>query len=158
MKRVIAGVAVVAAAVFGGANAFDDNTVRDESGVIVEGGGLGAFAMRVGDCVNLPDNPLIASLEAVPCADPHDAEVYALFDLADGGYPGENTVSDASIDGCLDRFEGFVGTPYEFSELDIYWLEPTEDSWNELDDREVVCTVVNLDGSKLTGSMGGSRV
>ncbi|MDA3040977.1 MAG: hypothetical protein O3C27_15900 [Actinomycetota bacterium] len=79
-------------AVFGGANAFDANTTRDESGEIVEAGGLGVFAMEVGDCFQVPIEDLVQSVEAVPCTEPHDAQVYAKFDMPDGPYPGEPAI------------------------------------------------------------------
>lgn len=78
MKRIV-GAAILAVAAFGGAGALDDNTVRDDSGAIVEGGGLGAFAVQIGDCFNVPEEELVMSLEAVPCGDPHDAEAYDSF-------------------------------------------------------------------------------
>lgn len=158
MKRLIAGGVVAAVAVFGGAGAFDDDTVRDDSGSIVEGGGLGAFVIQVGDCFNLPDSTLVASIEAVPCAQPHDAEAYATFDQLGNDYPGALAVEEASLVGCYERFAPFVGADYETSELDFYWLEPTEESWNELDDRETMCAIVAYDGSKLTGSMRGAGI
>ena len=69
---------------------------------------------------------------------------------------GANVIENAAADGCLTRFHPFVGLAYEYSELEIFWLEPTEESWDEIDDREITCMVVALDGTKLTGSMRGS--
>ena len=77
MKRVIAGTVIGAVAIFGGAGLFDDDTVRGDSGEIIEGGGLGVFVMQDGDCFNLPDGDSVVSIEGVPCGDPHDAEVFA---------------------------------------------------------------------------------
>lgn len=158
MKRAIASVVVVAAAAFGGAGIFDDDTVRDESGAIIESGGLGALSIQVGDCVNLPDSEYVESLEALPCADPHDAEAFEAFDMADGSYPGDDVVQDAAIFGCYDAFEPFVGKDYETSQLEMYWLYPTPETWREYDDREILCMVTSLDGSKLTGSMRGAGI
>ena len=95
---------------------------------------------------------------AVPCFDPHDAEVYAIFDIEGSAYPGDNAIGSATDLGCYKRFQGFVGHAYETSVLDIYSLHPLEDGWVELDDREVVCSVVNYDGSKLTGSQAGAGI
>lgn len=158
MRKLIAGGVVAAVAVFGGAGAFDDNTVRDDAGTIVQGGGLGAFVIQVGDCFNLPDSDLVASIEAVPCSQPHDAEAYATFDQLGHEYPGEDSVAEYSLTGCYERFDSFVGKAYEDSVLDFYWLEPTEESWKELDDRETMCAIVAYDGSQLTGSMRGAGV
>jgi hypothetical protein len=86
----------------------------------------------------------------------HDAEVYALFDMPDSTWPGDTAIDDAATNGCIPRFHSFVGTSFEMSELNITWLEPTQESWQELDDREITCMVTTMDGSKLTGSMRGS--
>ncbi len=156
MKRIV-GAAVLAVAAFGGAGAFDDNTVRDDTGSIVESGGLGAYALRIGDCFNFPEEDLIISLEALPCSQPHDAEAYHAFDQTGTDWPGSEEVSLSSDLGCFDPFEGFVGVAWEFSELDYSYLEPTRESWEEGDDREVTCAITSYDGSKLIGSMRGAN-
>lgn len=156
MKRIV-GAAILAVAAFGGAGALDDNTVRDDSGAIVEGGGLGAFVVQIGDCFNVPEEELVMSLEAVPCGDPHDAEAYDSFQQFGTEYPGEETVSEASAWGCYDRFETFVGQPWDDSEFDFWYLEPTRESWEEGDDREVLCALTSFDGSRLVGSMQGAN-
>ena len=158
MKRLIAGAVVAGVAVFAGVGAFGDETTRNDAGDIVEGGGLGAFVIQNGDCINLPSESLVQSVEGVPCHAAHDAEVYSLFDMAspESAYPGVNAVDKAAVDGCLARFHAFVGVAYEYSELDVYYLHPTEESWDELDDREIVCMVTAMDGSSLTGTMRGS--
>lgn len=154
MKRLIAGAVVAGVAVFAGVGAFGDETTRNESGDIVEGGGLGAFVIRNGDCINLPSESLVQSVEGVPCSKPHDAEAYYIFDMAGTAYPGEAQITTSADTACLAQFHPFVGVSYEYSTLDISWLGPTEDSWDELDDREIVCLVVG--SSQLTGSMRGT--
>ena len=156
MKRIV-GAAIIAVAAFGGAGAFDDDTVRDDSGAIVEGGGLGAFALQIGDCFNIPEEELIMSLEAVPCSEPHDAETYASFEQTGTRWPGEEGVSEISDWGCYQRFETFVGRPWDDSEFDFWFLEPTRESWEEGNDREVTCALTSYDGSKLVGSMAGAN-
>jgi hypothetical protein len=156
MKRLVAG-AVIAVAALGGAGAFDDNTFRDDTGAIIEGGGLGAYAIQVGDCVNEPDNlTLVESLEAVPCSQAHDAEAYADFQLTGSSWPGEDAVSEDAWTGCYERYESFVGIPWDDSELDFWVLQPTEESWAD-DDRAVTCALATMDGSPLRGSMRGSN-
>jgi Septum formation len=119
---------------------------------------VGAFVIEDGDCINLPDGNLVESVKRVPCAQAHDAEVYSLFDLAEAAaaYPGADAVNESAADGCVDRFADFVGVAYEYSVLDVFYLHPTEESWNQIDDREVVCLVTPMDGGQLTGTMRGS--
>jgi hypothetical protein len=38
----------------------------------------------------------------------------------------------------------------------VFPIFPTEASWNEDDDREIICALYNADLSKLTGSMEGA--
>jgi len=130
---------------------------RDESGNIVTEGAVDAFAMKVGDCFN--DSAAILSDEAVdavsglPCTEPHDNEVFAQFDVTLDEYPGDEPISELSAKACIDRFEAFVGKPYDTSELDTFAVFPTRESWKMLGDREVLCAVYHVDEKKLTGSM-----
>ena len=56
---------------------------------------------------------------------------------------------------CLTSFEGFVGMPYEESALEVTWLEPTPESW-EQGDRELVCMITDPAGD-VTGSLEGAN-
>ncbi len=59
--------------------------------------------------------PSVESVAAVPCAEPHDLEAYALFALDFDGWPGEDAIGEAAGMGCFDRFADFVGLTYEES-------------------------------------------
>lgn len=124
----------------------------------VPGESIDAFVIQAGNCITLPSESIVETLEAVPCGQPHDAEVYALFDTTNvnSSWPGVGTVIEAAVDGCLAQFQPFVGVAYAVSELEVYYLHPTEQSWTELGDREIVCLITALDGSPLIGSMEGS--
>lgn len=115
------------------------------------------FSLSVGDCFDDPDSvEQISQVPIVDCDEPHDNEVYALFDLPDGDFPGDDAVQEAAADGCLgSRFESFVGTPYLESELWASALWPTSDSW-AAGDREVVCFLYEP-GTTLTGSQRGAN-
>ena len=149
-----------------GAFDFINDADRDESGTIVGDGQVDVFAMRVGDCFDDPQELLdsetgTAEFEDVgglPCSDPHDNEVYAVFDVSFEAFPGEEGMSDVATDKCLQRFEDFVLRSYDESILDIFPIYPSADSWSRLDDREVICAVYHLEGEKLTGSAEGSGI
>src|SRR5690348_18115813 len=103
---------VVAAGAFG-ANYFM-RADRDASGAIVDAGSVDAFQMRVGDCFD--DGSTFAaeevdSVPGVPCSNPHDNEVYAVYDVSAASFPGEG-MADMAHEGCLARFEAFVGNDY----------------------------------------------
>jgi hypothetical protein len=65
---------------------------------------------------------------------------------------------DLSTDACLKRFKGFVGRSYEESALDLFAIYPTQESWSQLNDREVICAIYRVDYKKLTGSTKGSAI
>jgi len=117
---------------------------------------------EVGDCFDdnsdVPDitgtSLIEAAVEQVPCSGTHDAEVYFVFDHPappDSPYPGDGPIFDTSIARCMEQFEGFVGAPYETSALDVYFLAPSPEGFSRLDDRKIVCAVVNLDTTPLAG-------
>lgn len=120
------------------------------------GGGSSVFALEVGDCFDDPGDPEvqeIATVDTVSCDEPHDNEVYANLTMPDGPYPGDDRVADWATKNCLRAFEGYVGIPYEDSRLDIGWLTPTQDSWENADDRTVACILFDARFAKLDRSM-----
>ncbi len=137
---------------------------RDETGALVSEGNIDAFEIRVGDCFNdsedlvgaISDSEEVYGVDGVPCTEPHDNEVYALFDVSGNTYPGMEMLEELAYSGCIDRFEPFVGRDYPSSALEVYPLFPTSQSWSRLNDREVVCALFNVDLSRLQGSMKGS--
>jgi hypothetical protein len=92
----------------------------------------------------------------VGCDEPHDNEVYHLFDApGDGPYPGNDQIAPVVRDGCLAAFEGYVGKPYTESAFAILPIPPSEASWNG-GDREVVCALYDTGRRELTGSVKNS--
>lgn len=156
--KAVGGVVGVGVAAFAGTSAVDDNTTRDEAGAIVESGGLGAHQMQVGDCFIDPDPnaELVQSVEGVPCTTPHDGEVFAEYEF--GGpstpYPGEEALYEQAWWDCLDRFEAWVGAPYEESVLGISTFTQTQEGW-DMGLREITCIVYDYRGHKLSVSTKG---
>lgn len=96
------------------------------------------------------------------CGDPHTYEVFAVIDYdakgSGGGmpYPGVPAVQDWSEQMCYAQFEPFVGVRWTISELDIKTWWPSNESWDQ-GDRQVLCTVMSTDGSRLAGTERGSK-
>lgn len=130
---------------------------RDESGAIVSAGSIDAFSLRVGDCYDDSDgySDQVDSLPGVPCADPHDNEVYAVVSVDLPEYPGDDAMGDIAYDKCMDKFSSFVGKDYDSSTLDFYPMYPSSESWSRKDDRDVVCAVYHMELEKLEGSVKG---
>ncbi len=116
-----------------------------------------AFDLEVGQCYDSPtEETEVSTVSSKPCDEPHDQEVYAVFDYPNPpeDFPGESAMEDVAVDRCTAEFEPFVGTDYDSSQFDFYYLVPSDETWAD-GDREVVCSVFDPDG-KLTGSVRGS--
>lgn len=112
---------------------------------------------EVGSCVNTSDfEGEITEIPTVDCSEEHDAQVFHLFDMDDGDFPGDDAISTAAEEQCLPAFEEFVGTGYQESSLDINFIGPSQDTWDQADDREVICVLYTMDGSTSTESFEGS--
>ncbi len=137
--------------------AGQDNTTRDESGAVVEGGEVGAFRIRVGDCLGpLELGVSFESVEAVPCSEPHQSEVFYAWNVPGDVFPGDNGMSEIASEGCYEAFSGFVGIAYEDSIYGYNTITPTAESWDQFDDREVQCLITDYNGGLLTGSAEGT--
>ena len=100
IKNVVGWGAVAGVAVFGGVSAFGDDTTRNDQNEIIESGGLGAFAIEVGDCLNLPSElNEVESVEGIPCSQAHSAQAYAVFDLTgfSDAFPGSAALDEQSL-------------------------------------------------------------
>lgn len=156
----IASFVVNACGLLGGGGSQSDETTRNEAGQIVEAGEVGVNALKLGDCFN--DNPVdsetevvgVLTVQAVPCSEPHDNEVYYLGALPEAPYPGEDLVDELVLDQCLTVFEAFAGVSYQESRLDIGRIFPSEANWAD-EDRGYICLVYDVDLQKLEGSMRG---
>ena len=154
---------IVAGIVWAVVSAVGNHPDRDASGAFIESGRLSVNDLRMGDCFQQPGDPTVQTeagfVDAVPCAQPHDAEVFAEESLPEpegAEYPGEEAAFTAGADACLDDFEGFIGIPLANSVHDVFLFIPSEDTW-PAGDRRVVCAVYDPEGAALTGSLEGSR-
>ena len=108
----------------------------------------------VGECIDSDelDKYLAGDDFAVTaCGDPHDAEVYYVYEFPAGPYPGDDAVVDELSDVCRGEFEGYVGLDYEASALSFWSLWPTRGFW-ESGNRTGECALFDVDSNKLTGS------
>ena len=117
------------------------------------------FDLAEGDCYNYDESEEVTDVDFVPCDEPHQREVYAVLSFLESPglpFPGSARVNDVAFDLCLERFDEFVGRPYSDSLLDVETFAPTRDSWEDLDDREVTCSLYDLEEFYMEGSMRGS--
>jgi hypothetical protein len=121
--------------------------------VLAGGCGGGGFAPAAGDCLRLGAGGAgadgLAEATVVACDEPHDLEVFHVFDLDPDQTEGEALV-DAVREACLgDAFTDHVGVPAERSSLELLPLPPTEDQLAR-GDRSVVCTLREPGGGRRT--------
>lgn len=127
---------------------------RDSSGQITAGGSVSATALQVGDCVNgLEEQDSLLNLPGVPCAQPHEGEVFAVFDLPAGAYPGESAVNRQVNTECSGRLRAYSPAADADPAIGLFVVFPLEGNWR-LGDREVVCIASALAGPT-TGSLRG---
>ena len=143
-------VAVAALVLAVGACSSDGPLERgaDDPGGVDSPATLSVFDLRPGDCLMRPGQPTakLGTVDAVPCSDAHDLEVFSLVDYADGDtYPGEADLGDFADGACVSDFAGYVGSDYLDSELFVTYLLPTLESWNADgdNDRTVVCLITD---------------
>lgn len=128
--------------------------VRAVDGAVIAAGQTTVFGLRQGDCYD--DAPASDGLTvtALPCADPHDNELFHRFTLPAGPFPGADAQADIDA-ACLQAFEQFTGAAHGTSTLEFFTDWPTEQLW-DMGDRDVHCVLFAANGSKLTGSMADS--
>ena len=135
--------------------AVTTSATRDTGGSVTEGGSISATALQVGDCVNgLRNSTNLSSLPGVPCAQPHEGEVFAVFDLPAGDYPGSAAVDDQVSRECNDRLTAYSPSAGSDPDVGLFSVYPLEQNWNR-GDRQVVCLATAASGSTATGSIKG---
>jgi len=115
---------------------------------------ISATELQVGDCLNdLTNSTDVSSLPSVDCTQPHEGEVFAVFDLPPGPYPGADGVDDLVSKGCNARLAEYSpGAPSDDA-VGLFSVYPLEQNW-ERGDREVVCIAKATSGTT-TGSIKG---
>ena len=111
-----------------------------------------ADEVKVGECLaKLPDSSRVASVDVVPCAQPHKGEVFTVLTMPDGVYPDR-----AAIEEYKGRCEPELATYSLDAAVDpaikLFAIYPTEESWNH-GHRTVTCIAAS--DFDRTGSLAG---
>ncbi len=110
------------------------------------------FRLHAGDCVNSPQNAA-SGAHVVPCARPHNAEIFAAFRLAGHRWPGTAAVGTRARLGCLSRLGSYLNPQLATATLAESYIYPSAGAW-DVGERTVICEVRSTQG-KLTGSVRG---
>ena len=104
--------------------------------------------LQIGQCYQEPEQD---QLNAVPCSQPHDGEVFAMVPLHGQALPAKAELEGLADKACRAQFHAYVGVAFHVPKLSFGWWAPTTDSWAN-GDRTMTCTLETLDGSRLLGS------
>jgi hypothetical protein len=148
---------VLALAVIGGVAyyALNSRATRNDAGQVDKAGKQTAFDLKAGDCFNnVPGNDQqVESVDAVPCSQPHEAQVLVNVTVTGTSYPGKDEMGKQVEKLCVDK----VGAQLEKSpiaaQIDLYYLHPTAESWAQ-HDRTGTCIAAAKEGQKLTAPVG----
>ena len=137
-------------------NSATTDAERNDEGEIDEVSDLGVFRMQTGDCVLFPDDDTdeFSEFEALPCDQPHDGEVLSLVNLPfdnDALFPGNLEVQTLAEEACIEDFDRITGLDFATDpDWNVFSLSPSSESWDQIDDREVVCIAVSYTDEQLT--------
>lgn len=98
---------------------------RDETGAIVQAGNIDPLELFAGDCykedfVVLEDNETVEqySVEALPCSNPHNNEIFAAFQSLTSYEPDQDIFSEMS-DVCYEELLDYIGFSENVSNDDL---------------------------------------
>jgi hypothetical protein len=147
---------LAAAALLGGCSWFGGSS--DTKSVSV-------FSIEPGQCFQTPSkvHAQLSELDRRPCDQPHTREAYAVVEYAAASgqtaattYPGEQALSAFAQGSCAQHYRDYVGVDYLDSSLFFTYLMPSARSWQQDDDRKVICFVMGA-GQTLTSSVKDSK-
>lgn len=127
--------------------------VRTPSGNPTAAATIGAFDLRVGDCTGPLPTGSITTVSLIPCTQAHYWEAFHSGTLTDKAYPGQAKIYEDGNKLCAAAFTTFVGRKPEKSSLKFTFFHPTQDTWQNTGDREVLCIL----GSPAGGLAGSAK-
>jgi hypothetical protein len=135
-----------------------DTTATTAAPTTTAPGTVSVFALQPGTCVQNPDliTGRVTTVVEVPCDQPHTHEVYhkVTYTPPDGAFD-EARISQFASEQCTQSFAAYVGIPFDRSQYYYVQFSPTQESWTQQGDREVVCLLFQQ-GTELTGSARGT--
>ena len=120
---------------------------RGEGGEISAGGDISVEDLSLGDCLNDLEEGTQLSVSAIPCAEPHEAQVYAVTDMEAGPYPGDEAITAETERRCLDLMQTDFPDAFADESVQVFFFHPTSASWAQ-GDQEIVCVALYVDGPR----------
>lgn len=124
--------------------------------LVVGSGTSNATSNVVGACLNSPSGSIpLSRAPRVDCSQPHDYEIYKVWDFPADGYPGDEVVTPVIDDTCRTSFETFVGISHLSSTL-AYSYEAPSGGASQDGNHRAYCFISGPAG-QVSGSLAGSK-
>jgi Domain of unknown function (DUF4190)/Septum formation len=124
---------------------------RSSSGQVTQPGVTSVYSLRTADCLQNPGARLgIRTVRVVPCDQPHNAQVFAVFPVAGSGYPGTTALQRRAAVGCHARIAGSINRSLITNSMTLQYLYPESQSW-AAGHQSITCLVV--DSANMTSSV-----
>ena len=145
---VLSGVWVVAVLAFLG-TAFVQGVQEAASRPATSSGVTTSYDLKPGQCFDRATTSG-ATVTVRDCAQPHDAEVFAVEPVLGAVYPGVSAVELVGESRCPDDSDRWLTPGLNYPDIDVHYLYPQQASWAR-GDHSVKCFYRNVNGSKMTG-------
>ncbi len=84
------------------------------------------FSLEIGDCIDYSgEAATLGQVKRVDCSDTFDAKVVGSVEMPEGDFPGDDAIVEFASLYCPEGTNDYLG--------------PTSDTWDLLDDREILC-------------------
>jgi hypothetical protein len=134
---------------------------------------ISVFSVKAGQCFTAPASVKVQldTLNRTKCSNAHTLEAYAVLGYqvpsanrsglttaptSTSSYPGEDVLTTFAQGSCAQKFGQYVGVSYLDSSLFFTFLLPSARSWEQAQDRNVLCFVTTT-GGKLKSSVKDSK-
>lgn len=120
-----------------------------------ESGHLSVFSLRAGDCFQNPSGSQptsgLTQVTAVPCVNPHNAQVIAQLPVPGSAYPGQAAFSAQAMPGCKASTTAVVDRSKLTATMNLIWIYPEPQAWAD-GHRTISCLIVDS-SEDLTSSL-----
>jgi hypothetical protein len=125
------------------------------TGQITKNGHLGVFSLRAGDCFQNPSGSQpalrLTQVTAVPCVNPHNAQVTAQLPVPGSAYPGQAAFRAQALPGCRTSTAAVVDRSKLTATMSLIWIYPEAQAWAD-GHRTISCLIVDS-SDDLTSSL-----
>lgn len=138
--------------VAGSASPVPRPTPTNQSTHSTQGRTEDVFLLRPGDCFLNPNTALgVDFVTVIPCTQPHDAQVFALFKATGTSYPGAPALKRQADPGCHARIAGNLDSSKLTDTMNLNFLFPQAQAW--LDGHRLITCIIVDSTRDLTSSL-----